>query len=108
MPHSKNDKHSQYLRRKDFVWRPPKVSRKEREYRVYREEILSAAEKVFAAKGFFPITMSDIAREAEFGMGTLYAKFGGGFTSLLRWSTKNAKEEIEQWEKNISSGSYYG
>jgi len=51
------------------------VSRKEREYRVHREEILSAAEKVFAAKGFFPTTMTDIAREAEFGMGTLYKHF---------------------------------
>jgi AcrR family transcriptional regulator len=34
-----------------------------------------AAEKVFAAKGFFPTTMSDIAREAEFGTGTLYKYF---------------------------------
>jgi TetR/AcrR family transcriptional regulator len=52
-----------------------KISRKEREYLVHREEILSAAEKVFAAKGFFPTTMSDIAREAEFGTGTLYKYF---------------------------------
>jgi AcrR family transcriptional regulator len=52
-----------------------KVGRKEREYLVHREEILSAAEKVFAAKGFFLTTMSDIAREAEFGTGTLYKYF---------------------------------
>src|SRR4030043_948030 len=52
-----------------------KVSRKEREYLAHREEILSAAGKVFAAKGFFPTTMSDIAREAEFGTGTLYKYF---------------------------------
>jgi AcrR family transcriptional regulator len=52
-----------------------KISRKEREYLVHREEILSAAEKVFAAKGFFPTTMSDIARKAEFGTGTLYKYF---------------------------------
>jgi AcrR family transcriptional regulator len=52
-----------------------KISRKEREYLARREEILSAAEKVFAAKGFFPTTMSDIAREAEFGTGTLYNYF---------------------------------
>jgi AcrR family transcriptional regulator len=52
-----------------------KISRKEREYLIHREEILSAAEKVFAAKGFFPTTMSDIAREAEFGTGTLYNYF---------------------------------
>lgn len=52
-----------------------KISRKEREYLAHREEILSAAEKVFAAKGFFSTTMSDIAREAEFGTGSLYKYF---------------------------------
>jgi AcrR family transcriptional regulator len=52
-----------------------RVGRKEREYLVHRVEILSAAEKVFAAKGFFLTTMSDIAREAEFGTGTLYKYF---------------------------------
>jgi AcrR family transcriptional regulator len=52
-----------------------KITRKEREYLAHREEILSAAEKVFAAKGFFPTTMSDIARKAEFGTGTLYKYF---------------------------------
>ena len=52
-----------------------KVGRREREYLAHREEILSAAGKVFAAKGFFLTTMSDIAREAEFGTGTLYKYF---------------------------------
>src|SRR4030067_3838454 len=52
-----------------------KISRKEREYLAHREEILSAAEKVFAAKGFFPSTMSEIAETAEFGTGTLYKYF---------------------------------
>jgi TetR/AcrR family fatty acid metabolism transcriptional regulator len=52
-----------------------RISRREREYLAHREEILSAAEKVFAAKGFFPTTMSDIARRAEFGTGTLYKYF---------------------------------
>jgi AcrR family transcriptional regulator len=52
-----------------------KISRKEREFLAHREEILLAAQKVFAAKGFFPTTMSDIAREAEFGTGTLYKYF---------------------------------
>jgi len=52
-----------------------KTSRREREFWAHREEILLAAQKVFAAKGFFPTTMSDIAREAEFGTGTLYKYF---------------------------------
>ena len=51
------------------------MNRKQREYLAHREEILAAAEKVFAAKGFFPTTMSDIARRAEFGTGTLYKYF---------------------------------
>ncbi|NWG03123.1 MAG: TetR/AcrR family transcriptional regulator [Syntrophaceae bacterium] len=52
-----------------------RIGRKEREYLAHREEILSSAEKVFAAKGFFSTTMSDIAQEAEFGTGTLYKYF---------------------------------
>jgi AcrR family transcriptional regulator len=52
-----------------------KVGRKEREFLAHREEILRAAERVFAAKGFFYTTMSEIAERAEFGTGTLYNYF---------------------------------
>ena len=52
-----------------------KIDRKVRERLTHRKEILLAAEKVFAAKGFFPTTMSQIALEAEFGTGTLYKYF---------------------------------
>jgi AcrR family transcriptional regulator len=52
-----------------------KNSRKEREYLVRRDEILQAAERVFATKGFFHTTMNEIAGTAEFGTGTLYKYF---------------------------------
>ncbi|MBM4277145.1 MAG: TetR/AcrR family transcriptional regulator [Deltaproteobacteria bacterium] len=52
-----------------------KIGRKEREHLAHREEILRAAEKIFAAKGFFQTTMSEIAQGAEFGTGTLYKYF---------------------------------
>jgi len=52
-----------------------KITRREREFLAHRREILSAAEKVFAAKGFSPTTMSEIAEAAEFGTGTLYKYF---------------------------------
>jgi AcrR family transcriptional regulator len=52
-----------------------KVDRKVREHLTHRKEILLAAEKLFAAKGFFPTTMSEIAQEAQFGTGTLYKYF---------------------------------
>jgi len=52
-----------------------KLDRKVRERLTRRKEILLAAEKLFAAKGFFPTTMSEIAQEAQFGTGTLYKYF---------------------------------
>jgi TetR/AcrR family transcriptional regulator len=52
-----------------------KLNRKVRERLTHRKEILLAAEKLFAAKGFFPTTMSEIAQEAQFGTGTLYKYF---------------------------------
>ncbi len=52
-----------------------KIGRREREHSVHRREILSAAEKIFAEKGFFLTTMSEIAEVAEFGTGTLYKYF---------------------------------
>ena len=52
-----------------------KVSRKEREYQMRREEILKAAEKVFAQNGFYNSTVAEIAKESEFAIGTLYQFF---------------------------------
>lgn len=51
------------------------IGRKKREHLAHRGEILLAAEKVFAAKGFFQTTMNQIAQAAEFGTGTLYKYF---------------------------------
>ncbi len=54
-----------------------KTSRKTREFLTRRADILSAAEKVFAAKGFYGSTMDEIAKRAEFGTGSLYKYFQG-------------------------------
>jgi len=52
-----------------------KLTRKEREYQTRREEILKAAERVFAQNGFHNSTVAEIARESEFAIGTLYQFF---------------------------------
>lgn len=52
-----------------------KTSRKEREYQIRREEILRAAEKIFAQNGFYNSTVAEIAKESEFAIGTLYQFF---------------------------------
>jgi len=51
------------------------LSRKEREYQARREEILKAAERVFAQNGFYNSTVAEIAKESEFAIGTLYQFF---------------------------------
>ena len=52
-----------------------KLSRKEREYQARREEILKAAEKIFAQNGFHNSTVAEISKESEFAIGTLYQFF---------------------------------
>ena len=48
-----------------------------------RNHILDAAAKVFAAKGFHPTTIKDIAREAGIADGTMYNYFGSKTDLLL-------------------------
>jgi len=43
----------------------------------YHQEILKAAEKVIARKGYSAMTMDDVAKEAEFSKATLYHYFKG-------------------------------
>ncbi len=51
------------------------LSRKEREYQARRNHILKAAEKLFAQRGFYGTTMSNLATFSEFSVGTLYNFF---------------------------------
>lgn len=51
------------------------ADRKEREREQRIEEILDAAERVIAKKGYRSVTMDDIAAEAELSKGTLYLYF---------------------------------
>jgi AcrR family transcriptional regulator len=54
-----------------------KSKRKEMEFQLRRTEILSEAEKIFAAKGFHNATMAEIASASGFATGTLYQFFEG-------------------------------
>ena len=52
-------------------------NRRQREKQRHRNEILDAAEKVFADNGFHRSTMEQVAQVAEFSVGTLYNFFSG-------------------------------
>ncbi|MGA2915210.1 MAG: TetR/AcrR family transcriptional regulator [Sedimentisphaerales bacterium] len=52
-----------------------KLTRKEKEKRMHKDEILEAAMNLFSAKGFHNVSMQDIASESQFAVGTLYNFF---------------------------------
>ena len=54
---------------------PRRMSRKEREFLQRREAILATALNLFAERGFHKVSMSEIARESEFSVGSLYNFF---------------------------------
>lgn len=51
------------------------LSRKERDKRLRQEDILRAAEHIFAIKGYHEASIQDIAREAQYAVGTVYLYF---------------------------------
>jgi len=52
-------------------------TRREREKELHRAEIMDAAESLFASKGFSGVSMREVARKAEFALGTIYRFFKG-------------------------------
>ncbi len=54
---------------------PENLPRRDREKLRQRGEILEAALRLFSEKGYHNVSMHEIAKEAEFGIGTLYKFF---------------------------------
>jgi TetR/AcrR family transcriptional regulator len=52
-----------------------RLSRREREKLSHRSQILSDALELFTKKGYHDVSMHEIARKAEFSIGTLYKYF---------------------------------
>lgn len=51
------------------------TERKEKEKQIRRNDIIDAAERTIAAKGYYLATMDDIAKESEFSKRTVYLYF---------------------------------
>ena len=72
--------------------------RREREERERRDHILGVAEELFAKNGFHHTTVARIAKEAEFGVGTIYKYFGdknGLLRALIDYRLIPHYQEIE-------------
>ena len=76
-----------------------KIARKEREFKVRRAEILEQAEKIFAVKGFYNVTMAEIANASGFSIGSLYQFFEGKenlYSSMLSEKLDLMYEQIRE------------
>ena len=69
------------------------TTRRDREHQQHLRHILDAAESIFAEKGFFRATMRQIARRAEFALGTIYSYFQSK-TGLYRRVIETKTEEL--------------
>jgi AcrR family transcriptional regulator len=62
------------------------------------EEILRAAQAIFAEKGFHGATMLDVARHAHASKATLYARFQSKealFRALVDWATRQGAKTLD-------------
>jgi AcrR family transcriptional regulator len=65
-----------------------------------RQELLQAAQRVFAAKGFHAANVADVAAEAGVSQGTVYHYFDSKETLLMAvfeaWETDHLRQELKQ------------
>ena len=78
------------IEEKEQVGRKGRVGRRQRRIARRRREILTAAARVFASKGFAKATTREIADEADVAEGTLYNYFGGKREMLLAMAEEMA------------------
>ncbi len=85
------------------------MTRRERERIQQRDTILAAAERVFGEYGFSEAKMEDIAREAEYAVGTLYNKFRNKeelFGALMGFRTEQFDQRLRPILRDETPPSY--
>ncbi|MFA5164951.1 MAG: TetR/AcrR family transcriptional regulator [Candidatus Omnitrophota bacterium] len=78
-------------------------SRKERDRQLRRSDIFSAAEHIFALKGYHKATIRDIAKEAQYATGTVYLHFKDKDELYLSLFTEKLKTMLSIVEEKMSS-----
>jgi AcrR family transcriptional regulator len=71
------------------------MSRKETQKQT-REQVLAAAAKVFARRGYHRATVDEIASEAGFTIGALYSNFAGKEELFLALADRQVEERIAE------------
>jgi len=79
--------------------RKEKLTRREREKRLQRQDMLTASLELFSEKGFHNVSMQEIAEHAEFALGTLYKFFKNKedlYKSLIMEHAKKFHDKLMQ------------
>ena len=71
------------------------LSRRDREKLAHRQDIMDAATRIFAEKGYSNATLEEIAQEAEFSKGTLYLYFSNKEDLLYSIITEKSEKMFE-------------
>lgn len=79
------------------------LPRKERDKLLRRADILKAATRVFAEKGFHKATMSDIAKQAEYAVGTIYLYFKDKQALYLALTDEKVDELIKRVKERVTN-----
>ena len=71
------------------------LTRKERQ-RQTREELVAAAARVFARRGYHKATVEEIAAEAGFSTGAVYSNFGGKEELFLAIADRQVQARVSE------------
>ena len=79
----------------------PESSRKQRERADHRQVMLGAAEQIFVRKGFRDATIAEIAREADFAVGTFYNFFKSKDDLYAQVLDGIVREFVAEFERDV-------
>lgn len=77
------------------------ISRKQRDKELRRDDILKAAEYVFATKGYHEATVADIAKQSQYAVGTIYLYFKDKEGLYLNLVEKKAQDMINTIKQRV-------
>ncbi|MBN1215403.1 MAG: TetR/AcrR family transcriptional regulator [Candidatus Lokiarchaeota archaeon] len=81
-----------------------KLTRREREKKVRKNEMILAAEKLFSEKNYNEVTMNEIAKESEFTKRTLYQYFPSKEDIYFAVTLEGFKNLYNYCQKALSKG----
>ncbi len=82
--------------------RPPRLTRAERKAQT-RQQLVEAAARVFAHKGYAGASVDDIAEEAGFTVGALYSNFAGKQELFMAAFERHCDQDLAQVQELLAS-----